>query len=111
MSLLKNINTEIKENVENSRQGDISFGLKSVSIPNYLPKPTRPEELDFILSDDSLFKRINGFVIEIQDFYDITQNCRRYKNQEISLNQYLYHTELLLNDLKDQPIITNYSVI
>jgi len=82
MSLLKNINTEIKKNVENSRQGNISFGLKNVSIPDYLPKPTRPEELDFILNDNNILKRTDGFVIEIQDFYDITQNCRRYTNQE-----------------------------
>jgi hypothetical protein len=82
MSLIKNITTEIKGNIQNSRQGNISFGLKDVSTPNYLPKPTRPEELDYTLNDSNLFKKINGFVIEIQDFYDITQNCRRYTNQE-----------------------------
>lgn len=82
MSLIKNINTEIKENIQSSRQGNIGVGLKNIPIPNYLPKPSRPEELDFILNDNDLFKRVNGFVIEIQDFYDITQNCRRYTNQE-----------------------------
>jgi len=82
MSLIKNINTEIKKNVQNSRQGNIAFGLKDMSIPDFLPKPTRTEEFDFILNDNELFKRTNGFVIEIQDFYNITQNCRRYANQE-----------------------------
>jgi hypothetical protein len=82
MSLIKNISTEIKENIQNSRQGNISIGLKEIPIPYYLPKPTRPEELDFILNDNDLFDRVKGFVIEIQDFYDITQNCRRYTNQE-----------------------------
>ena len=82
MSLTKNINTEIKKNIENSRQGNMAFGLKDMPIPDFLPKPTRPEEFDFVLNDNDLYKRTNGFVIEIQDFYSITQNCRRYTNQE-----------------------------
>lgn len=82
MSLIRNINTEVKDNIQNSRQGNISFGLKDASIPNYFPKFTRPEELDYTLNDNNIFKRVDGFVIEIQDFYDITQNCRRYTNQE-----------------------------
>lgn len=82
MSLIKNTQTEIKDNIQNSRYGNISIGLKDNQIPDFLPKPTRPEELDFILNDNTLFKRVNGFVIEIQDYYDVTQNCRRYTNQE-----------------------------
>jgi hypothetical protein len=82
MSLIKHINTEVKENIQSSRQGNIGVGLKNIPIPNYLPKPTRSEELEFILNDNELFNRVSGFVIEIQDFYDTTQNCRRYTNQE-----------------------------
>lgn len=82
MSLTKNIATEIKVIIENSRQANLAIGLKNVPTPEYLPKPTRPEELDYILSDHKLMKRINGFVIEIQDFHNITLNCRRYENQE-----------------------------
>ena len=82
MSLLRNINTEIKENIQNSRYGNIIFGLKDMAIPDYFPKFTRPEELDYTLTDKDIFNRMKGFVIEIQDFYDITQNIRRYTNQK-----------------------------
>jgi len=33
MSLIKNINTEVKENIQSSRQGNIGIGLKNIPIP------------------------------------------------------------------------------
>lgn len=49
--------------------------------------------------------------LKFSPFYIIKQLMRRYQNHEISLNQYLYHIELLINILQDQPSILNYSII
>lgn len=82
MTLLKNVVTETKKKVKKCRKGVVAVGLKELNIPNYLPKPERSVELDFILNDPKLLKKVEGFVIEIQDFDYVTYNCRRFEKQK-----------------------------
>ncbi|MFX1233743.1 MAG: hypothetical protein ACFFBY_04205, partial [Promethearchaeota archaeon] len=49
--------------------------------------------------------------LKFSPYYIIKTLINRYHNQEISLNQYLTHLELLLNDLKADPTHLNYIVI
>lgn len=49
--------------------------------------------------------------IKYTPYYIIKILPSRYKNQEISLDQYLCHLELLLSQLKDKSSILNYTVI
>ena len=49
--------------------------------------------------------------IKYTPYYIIKILPSRYKNQEISLDQYLCHLELLINQLRDNSSILNYSLI
>lgn len=49
--------------------------------------------------------------IKFSPFYIIKTLINRYHNQEISLNQYLAHVELLLNEIHEKTDIFNYIVI
>jgi len=49
--------------------------------------------------------------IKYTPYYIIKILPSRYKNQEISLDQYLYHVELLISQLKDKSSFTDYTVI
>ncbi len=91
----------------------------NLSVNDCLSLLNNRQDLFDELMDKKIIFEAKGIVYLFSDirflkfspFYIIKTLIRRYQNQEISLNQYLYHTELLLNNLKDQPILFNYSVI
>lgn len=49
--------------------------------------------------------------VKFTPYYIIQLLVQRYKKQEISLDQYLFHLKLLTNQLNNQPSILDYNVI
>jgi hypothetical protein len=83
---------------------------------NYL---NNREELFEELLEKNIIFEAKGYVylftdirfIKYTPYYIIKILPSRYKNQEISLDQYLYHLELLISQLKDESSLLDYTVI
>ena len=96
-----------------------SLRKKSLSVNDCLNCLNNREDLfDELLEQKILFEakgRVFLFTdirfIKFTPYYILKILPSRYKNQEISLDQYLYHLELLINQLKDQSSILDYTII
>jgi len=92
---------------------------KEISVNDCLNSLNNKEELFEELLEKKIIFEAKGYVYLFTDirfvkytpYYIIKILPSRYKNQEISLDQYLCHLELLISQLKDKTSILDYTVI
>jgi hypothetical protein len=90
-----------------------------VSVSNCLEILGNKEDLFNELLNKKIIYEARGIVSLFSDirflkftpYYIINTLSKRYKSQEISLNQYLTHIKLLTTQYENQPSILNYEII
>ncbi|MFX1314312.1 MAG: hypothetical protein ACFE9T_00480 [Promethearchaeota archaeon] len=92
---------------------------KRLSVDECLNILSNKEELFMELIEKKFIYEAKGFVYSFSDvhfikftpFYIIERITKRYRDKEISLDEYLTHLKLLVNQLEKHPLYIDYEII